>query len=199
VDRDELQIVFDYVDPGSYLTWALLDRDGQGEAGWIPLELRPLPHPLLDSDAPEWRAMTGALAEVAGAEDIPFSPPAFLPRTRKAHELGFMAREKGCFDPVHRALFLAHFEHGLDIGRVDVLVGIGVSQGLDRSEVHTVLGVDRFLAEVDGAREAARALAVRGVPTLVRGDRRLEGFQGTDRLREFLAAGGEIAAETHKG
>lgn len=112
--------------------------------------------------------------------------PSFLPRTRKAHELAFMAAEKGCFSEVHRALFRSHFVDGEDIGRVDALVRIGVAAGLDGGEVHTVLGVDRFLPAVDEARVICRTLGVRGVPTMILGNDRLEGFQGKSPLRAFL-------------
>lgn len=185
----ELQIAFDYVDPGSYLTWAILDRMGVGgeePVQWTPLELCPAPRPLLDPEEEGWRAMTAALLEFAESEGIPMESPSFLPRTRKAHELAFMAAEKGCFPEVHRALFRSHFLEGGDIGRVDTLVRVGVTAGMDRGEVHTVLGVDRFLPAVDAAREACRTLRVRGVPTMILGNDRLEGFQGEPPLRAFL-------------
>ncbi len=198
----KLQIVFDYIDPGSYLTWAIVERVGgrrsaeaaPAEGGntdgirWIPLELRPPGTPLQDPQEPDWRAMTEGLAEFAASEGIPFGFPEFLPRTRKAHELARMADEKGCFSRVHEALFDAHFNRAQDIGRIDLLVRLGEGAGMDPAEVRTVLGVDRFLPAIESAGREADTLGVRGVPTLIHGARRMEGFLGVQAVQDFLAA-----------
>lgn len=185
-----IRFTFDYVDPGSYLTHALLRRwraEGDPVPGleWIPLELRPFPEPPLDPEEGEWAAMTGAMEAAAKGVGIPFQSPAEVPRTRKAHETALHAEERGRHEAVHHALFLAHFRDGLDLGRVDVLVRLAEGAGLDGAEVRTVLGVDRFLPRVLEFRSQALDRGVRGVPTLERDRHRLEGFTGVERLRRF--------------
>jgi predicted DsbA family dithiol-disulfide isomerase len=190
VAHPRIRFTFDYVDPGSYLTHALLRRwrtEGEPvpEVEWIPLELRPLPEPPLDPEEAEWAAMTGAMEEAAEEMGIPFQSPTEVPRSRKAHEMALHAEERGCHGAVHHALFLAHFRDGLDLGRVDVLVRLAEAAGLDGAEVRTVLGVDRFLPRVLELRTQALDRGIRGVPTLERGEDRLEGFTGVERLRRF--------------
>jgi len=189
--KAQIRFTFDYVDPGSFLLHALLLRwREQGreipEVEWAPLELRPPPLPLLDTREPAWRAMTEALEQEAHRLSIPFRIPATAPRTRKAHELGLHALERGVHGLVHDLLFRAHFEEGLDLGRVDVLADLAVKAGLDRAEVRTVLGVDRFLPQVQEIRSRVLAEGIRGVPTLEWGGSRLEGFKGPEALRELL-------------
>ena len=46
--------------------------------------------------------------------------PPVQPRSRKALEAAEVAREQGLFDRMHSALFKTFFEHGLDIGEIDV-------------------------------------------------------------------------------
>jgi predicted DsbA family dithiol-disulfide isomerase len=189
-----IRFTFDYVDPGSFLLYALLLRwrdEGRAvpEVEWAPLELRPPPGPLLDPGDVAWGAMMEAMAEEARASGIPFRIPGAAPRTRKAHELGLHALEKGAHGRIHDALFRAHFQEGRDLGRVDVLVELAVDGGLDGAEVRTVLGVDRFLPRLQELRSQALAAGVRGVPTLEWGGTRLEGFTGPEDLRAFLEGG----------
>ena len=189
--RIEIQFTFDYIDPGSYLASKLLARwiDAVDEAvlvNWRPLELRmpptPPPHPA-DSG---WSEMTREIGDHARREKVPFLIPTRIPWTRKAHELAFHARQQGCFDPVHEALFEAHFTEVRDIGRIDVLVSIGAEHGLDRAEIRTVLGVDRFRSSVEAGRRAVLAGGIRGVPTLEVPHSKFEGFRSPGSLRAFL-------------
>lgn len=194
VAQPRIRFTFDYVDPGSYLSHALLRRwreagEAIPEVEWVPLELRPLPEPPLDPTDEGWSAMTEAMQSAAGELGIPLQAPGNLPRTRKAHEMALHAEESGRHAEVHHALFLAHFRDGLDLGRVDVLVALAEGLGLDGAEVRTVLGVDRFLPRVLEFRRRALEAGVRGVPTLELGAERLEGFTGVDRLRGFIDEG----------
>jgi predicted DsbA family dithiol-disulfide isomerase len=43
--------------------------------------------------------------------------PPVQPRSRLAHEAARWAREQGCFDDYHAAVFRSFFERGEDIGR----------------------------------------------------------------------------------
>jgi predicted DsbA family dithiol-disulfide isomerase len=191
MDPLRLHVIHDYVDPGSYLTFRLLE-DWAGtlpeppEVTWTPLELRTPSAGLLDPSDPGWGAMVRFMEEEARGAGIPFRLPHFVPLTRKAHELALHGREKGCFDLVHGAIFRAHFEEGRDIGRVDVLVELAAEAGLDGTEARTVLGVDRFLPAVEEARRSLLARQVRGVPTVEASDRVLEGFPDVAGFRRFL-------------
>ncbi len=182
------------MDPGSYLTHALLERwldpEERVRVEWIPLELRPPGRPLLDPDDPDWREMSRHLAEEARSLEIPFDPPSSIPRTRKAMELVLHAREQGAFEEIHSALFHARFVERRDLGRIDELVSIAEAEGLDPAECRTVLGVDRFKPDVEACREALFGEAVRGTPTLIEGASRLEGFHGADKVQIFLSDAG---------
>jgi predicted DsbA family dithiol-disulfide isomerase len=197
VNPPKLEIVFDYVDPGSYLVLGLLEAGMQGlglnpeEVRWRPLEFRTPEQAPLDPDDPTWRRLVEHHEEEARSLGFPFRIPALAPRTRKAHELGFHAREQGAFPAVHRALFRAHFQEGRDLGRVDVLVEVAREAGLEPAEVRTVLGVDRFRKAVEEERATLLESGVRGVPTLQLAPAatgpRIEGYHGAPALREAVA------------
>lgn len=186
VKAPELRFVFDYVDPASYLVSHFLDRALEAsestETGALPaviyhpLEIRVPPKPLLDPDDPAWREAGGRLADEAARAGITLELPHMIPWSRKAHELALHAREKGCFPEVHRSLFDARFVQGKDIGRIDVLVEIATKSGMDPTETKAVLDVDRQTGRLLEWRKEAERTGIAGVPTLLFGRDRVEGF-----------------------
>jgi len=199
-----VDIAFDYVDPGSWMILLRLDAGVPGleldpsAIRWRPLEFRPPEQAPLDAGDAGWKALHEGMRAEAEALGFPLRMAPRVPRTRKAHELGFHARERDRFDAVHRALFRAHFAEGLDLGRVDVLVGIAEEAGLDPAEARTVLGVDRFRDAVVEERVALLSAGVRGVPTVLptreEGEERevqearVEGYHGAQSFAEALGS-----------
>lgn len=185
---------YDYVEPASW--WMelqlreLLAGVGPGEEALElrPLEILPPPAPLLDPEDPLWLEHLGRVREEAAQAGRAIHLPSLIPWSRKAHELALHAREKGCFAPMHSAIFQGFVTDARDIGRVDVLVELAVGVGLDPSEVRAVLDVDRFAAQVEAGRLEAAAAGVRGVPTVMVGEARLEGFHSRASLEAFLAS-----------
>jgi predicted DsbA family dithiol-disulfide isomerase len=180
---------FDYVDPWSFIMEVRLreaERKADVDAVRTAFELAPPPAPLLRIDEPSWSDRWDTAQREGRRMGLELTPPGSVPWTRKAHELALHARTCRRFAHVHDALLRAYHLDGRDIGRVDVLVEIGVRAGLDRAETHTVLGVDRHLAEVRTLRDSAEREGVRGVPTLSLGERRIEGLADVDRILELL-------------
>lgn len=175
----------DYVDPASYLVHSIL-RGMEVEIEPRALELRPPPDPLIDPRDRQWRSYLAEMEDRADELGVPLRPPPLVPWTRKAHELALHAREKGCGAEMEGRIYDAYFAEGRDIGRVDVLVDVAVSVGLDATETKATLDVDRYEDRVGNARRDALATGVRGVPTLVLGDRTLEGFHPEEEIRTFL-------------
>jgi predicted DsbA family dithiol-disulfide isomerase len=183
------RLFYDYVDPGSFLMDLRVERVCR-RLGWaferIPFEVRPPPEAPVDPDEPAWRAYWRVTADELTAEGCRIVAPPRVPWTRKAHELGFHARECAVFEEVHRALFEAFHTAGQDIGRVDVLLGVAAAVGQEATGTRAVLGVDRHAQAVTEARERAVGEGVRGVPTLQGGRELLEGVRNDEEIRAFL-------------
>jgi predicted DsbA family dithiol-disulfide isomerase len=187
---DAPRFYFDYVDP---LSW-LMDREidaalGEGAVPLVrvPRELRPPPAPLLDPDGPPWRERWQAATDLADALGLPApTAPGLVPWTRKAHEFVAHAAEKGRAAAAHHAVFEAFFLRGEDIGRVDVLVGLGRTLGLDATETKVVLDVDRFAEQVATRARTADEAGVGEPPVLVLGAEALRGFHNRDAVLTFL-------------
>jgi predicted DsbA family dithiol-disulfide isomerase len=182
---------FDYVDPLSYLVELEL-RAAETALGArvtrVPMELREPPEPMMDPQSATWARRVEEAAGQAARMGVHLAPQRMVPWTRKAHELVLHARTHGLGPAAHDALFESVFLGGLDIGRVDVLVDLAVSLGLDATGTKAALDVDRYAEDVSGARAAALAGGIHGVPSLVAGDHRLEGFHNRDALGTFLHA-----------
>ena len=121
-DAPSLVFYFDYVDPGSYLTHRQLSHvlpEGI-EPIRHPFEICPVPHELLDGSDREWKAYDETVAGLAREAEIRMAHPAFIPWSRKAHELRLHAAEQGLESPMHEELFSAPVAHVDDLpeGRV---------------------------------------------------------------------------------
>ncbi|WP_347350630.1 DsbA family oxidoreductase [Intrasporangium sp.] len=105
----------------------------------------------------------------------------------RAHELVHLAAAHGLDGPVNEALLSAHFEHGEDIGSLEVLVRIGTAAGLDGSEVEQALADGRYRAAVQSDIRRAGSLGIQGVPFFVLDDKYgVSGAQPTEVFSETL-------------
>ena len=188
-----IRFFYDYVDPVSYLLELELQA-AEKTAGIlverIPFELRPPPEPMVDPTSSAWTHRLAQAAGLASDLDVHVGAPTFVPWTRKAHELALHAAEHTLEQETRQAIYEGVFVEGLDIGRVDVLVTLGVRLGLDANKTKAVLDVDRYSDDVTRARETALAAGITQVPCLVKGAQRLEGFHNRHALGTFLHASG---------
>ncbi len=185
-----LVVYSDYVCPFCYLATPALARLREQDGIDVearPFELRPAPAPLPDPRAPGLiAAWEGTVLPLAAAAGLEMRLPALRARTRKAHEAAAFARERQRFQPMHDALFRAVFLEGRDIGRIDVLVAIGVAAGLDRTELALALGLDSYADAVARDEQAAAAADIVAVPAFVAGGEVMEGLLPYEVLRDWL-------------
>jgi predicted DsbA family dithiol-disulfide isomerase len=194
-----IQIVVwsDYVCPFCYLEVPVLDqiRRELGEEvaiDWRAFELRPDPAPTLDPNAEYLhRVWNQSVYPMAKERGLSLSLPPVQPRSRKAHEAAEFAREGGLLDEMSRALFRAFFEEGRDLGDLEVLLDVGESVGLDRSDLREALEKDRYTQKVVEDEHLAQQVGITGVPALViTGGRHaylLSGAQPIETVREVIA------------
>jgi predicted DsbA family dithiol-disulfide isomerase len=170
VTTPALELYADYVCPFCWLQHHALTRIGRELD--VPLRMRalelwpaPVPLPNETDLRTEWESDVEPLARALG---IAARFPGTRTRTRKAHELTAFARDHGRERQVSDALFEARFVHDLDIGRIDVLVRIAESAGLDATGAKVALDIDQYTADVVADRTRAAVLGVTGIPALVR-------------------------------
>jgi len=155
-------------------------------------ELRPDPVPTLDPHGEYltrvWREVVYPMAERMG---MTLRLPPVQPRSRLAHAASFFAAAHGKLDALHEEIFRSFFQRGEDIGRIDLLVGLGAGIGLDGSALRRALETRQFEAEVVADEERAERLGVRAVPAyLTEGPRVVTGVLALGQLREFVKRSG---------
>jgi predicted DsbA family dithiol-disulfide isomerase len=67
----------------------------------------------------------------------------------------------------HRAMFKAYFEDLADIGKVETVVEVGKSVGLDQTALADALESGAYRERVDDGIRWARSVGVTGVPTMI--------------------------------
>jgi len=125
---------------------------------------------------------------LAAKMKMPLKRPPIQPRSRLAHEAAKWAENQGAFEEYNIAIFRAFFEHGKDIGNIEILKGLAANLKLDAKSLDLSLRNGDFTAMVLGDENEARNVGVRAVPAfVVNGFVRAAGVQTVERLREFLA------------
>ena len=162
----------DFVCPFCYLSEPALARvevefPGVVEVRWRAFELRPEPVPTLDPDGAYlhdiWARSVYPMARDRG---MTLRLPPVQPRSRLAHEAVVFARPFRRAADLRHALFRAFFEHGDDIGNVDVLANHAASLGLDEAALRVALAAGAHREEVLADEKLAEELGVSGVPAL---------------------------------
>ncbi len=189
-----VELYSDFACPFCYL--AEVGAEGLERAGisveYRAYELRPSPVPLASpaSDLAKrrgWDEMIGPLSVELGLSIV---MPAIGVRTRKAHEAAKYAKVEGVERAMRNALFAAYFAEGRDIGRIDVLVEIAESVGLDRTGMKVTLDIDQHTDAVIADEARALGLGLNGVPAYVVDEgmspRVVVGLQDYERLLSWM-------------
>jgi predicted DsbA family dithiol-disulfide isomerase len=88
------------------------------------------------------------------------------PNSLLSHRLIALTPETHKF-PMVDAIYAAYFEHGRDIGDIDVLADIAMETGFDRSDIRAKLSTDLGEAEVFEDVSFARQAGISGVPFFI--------------------------------
>lgn len=116
-----------------------------------------------------------------------YAPPSLVPNSRRALELGELARARGRFAELHPRLFSAYWSEGRDIGDPETLLALGADAGLDPAEVRAVIEEGRYAGEIRAATGIAVQLGIDGVPAwLIEGRRLVPGAQPLDVFERVM-------------
>ena len=185
-------LLIDVVDPLSFLAHLQVrsvEQTTGSHVQRVPVELRPPPAELIGADHPFWLQRWEQAETLAGGLNLSLRKPCLVPWSRKAHELLCHARASGLgeADKLLDLIFQAFLLKGKDVGRVDILVGLGQSVGLELSETKAVLDIDRYEAEVSDALEYTRSQKAEVPPVLIKGHKHLRDFHNDQAIGTFLA------------
>jgi predicted DsbA family dithiol-disulfide isomerase len=101
------------------------------------------------------------MAEAAG---LPYRPGPVVSNSMLSLQLAEFARDAGDLERLHPLMFRAYWEHGRDIGNLEVLKEVAGEAGLDVDGATAALRERRYEARIRGSTEAAVNVGVDGVP-----------------------------------
>lgn len=120
------------------------------------------------------------------AEGLPYGERTMTWNSRLAQELGAWGDTQPGGDRLHDLLYRAYFVDNLNIGDIDILVGIAEQAGLDGGAAREVLVNRTFSDHVDNDWRRAQQLGITGVPSFVSRDLCVVGCQPYEVLMRFV-------------
>lgn len=144
-----------------------LEREYPVQIEWTPWELHP-------DTPPEGRTRTprpgaSVVKEAARAAGLTLRSPEVIANSRLALEAAEFVKQQAPnrFDVFHRALFVAYFEDGRNIGLPDVLLDIARACEVDADALGEALRERAYQEQVDEEIAWAHASGIGSTPTYV--------------------------------
>lgn len=185
----QVDYYYDYVSPYSYLADTQL-AGIEAELVYRPVLLGALMQSVGNAPpaqlAPRGRYMFRDVQRWADHYDVPYQMnPGFPVNTIKALRVALVAQEDGCLDAVHKPLFNAIWQDGLDVNDDAVLQEIVEGAGMSAEDVAARITSDEIKGKLRANTEEAVARGAFGAPTFFVGN---EMYFGNDRLHFLRAA-----------
>jgi predicted DsbA family dithiol-disulfide isomerase len=171
----------------------------QLEVEWHSFELDPKAETLPDANPAqhladkygrslEWaEEMQANVTETAAAVGLTFHlDKSVIANSFDAHRLIQFAKTEGLGDEIEEQLFLAYFTYSKNISDHQTLIDIGLSIGLDKLALETMLSGTDFTDEVRYDEQTAQNIGVKGVPFFVFNQKLA--VSGAQTPETFLAA-----------
>ena len=99
------------------------------------------------------------------------------PNSRLSFEASEFAKDKGLFEPFHKACYKAFWEDGANLGQLSVLQQLGEQVGLDAQEMKERLDTGHYTAQAQAQYEEALSVGVNGIPSFIIGQYFFSGAQ----------------------
>jgi predicted DsbA family dithiol-disulfide isomerase len=190
--KPKLLIFSDYVCPFCYLALEVVERLSQDysiEIVWKNYEIHPATSPSgsrMLNEGEEARAESRLLCELNPELGPRIHLPPIIANTHLAHEAAEFAHEQGKFPEMHKRLFQAYFEQGLNISELPVLLRLGREVGLYPAALEQAICEHRYHNRIERTLQEKMWYGVYGTPTFVLGRYKIAGPQRYEVFQELM-------------
>jgi predicted DsbA family dithiol-disulfide isomerase len=199
-ERVQLEVFSDYICPWCYLGSARVARLLED---W-DIDVRIVHYPLHLETPEEGQSlerlfagrnvdveqMQTRMAETMRAEGLEYGDRTMTYNSHRAQQLASWAVGQDGGDAIHAALFSAYFVENINLAKVDYLVDIATSIGLDGDRAREIIRSRRYREAVSADWSRSRELGVTGVPTYRIGSREAVGAQPYEVLSGMVEEAG---------
>ena len=112
--------------------------------------------------------------------------PPVTPNTLYALEATEHANQRGLFYPFHLGLYKAYWEHGKDIGSLEVIRDVAVECGLDWPELEERLESSFYQDTAMSQFREAMELGIQGIPAFLIGEYLFTGARPYDTFKTVM-------------
>ena len=106
------------------------------------------------------------------------------PNSRLSFGASEFAKDKGLFEPFHKACYRAFWEDGANLGELSVLQQLGEQVGLDAQEMKERLDIGHYTAQAQTQYEEAISIGVNGIPSFIIGRYFFSGAQPYELFKQ---------------
>lgn len=187
----KITIFYDYICPFCYIgTKRILSiaKEMNLELEWKGIEI----HPEYSREGkkrkstPRLKHITQTLYDIAKEDNTEIKLPGFVTNSRLCLEAAELAKSKGKFLEFHQSAYDAYMKKRENIGKIDVLMDIAKTSGINPGELEHSLKNREMKSVIDENAKLADKKMVLGVPTIYFGDFRVHGVQSPDAYREII-------------
>ena len=183
--RMKIDVISDTVCPWCFIGKRRLERalrerpEINSEVVWHPFQLNP-EMPIGGIDRPTYLRLKfggsvnaqdvyGNIMNAGASEDLDFNFNAItrMPNSLLSHRLIYFCKDTPHQDTISENLFRSYFFYGLDIGEIDILVGISEESGLNTTDVERYLHSDKDSSEILKQDKSSRDMGISGVPCFI--------------------------------
>ncbi len=184
-------VYYDYICPFCYLgTKRILDlaKEFNLTVDWKGIEIHPEfpPEGKKRTRTLKSKSFAETIREMAKEDGIEIKLPGFSTNSRLSLEASEFAKVKSRFLEFHVSVYEAYFLEGLNIGDIEVILDIGESAGLDKSDLSECLDKRTMFDNIRDNKKEAEDNHVLGVPTFMFGSFPVHGNQSIQTMRHLI-------------
>jgi predicted DsbA family dithiol-disulfide isomerase len=187
----KVTVFYDYICPFCYITSTnieALSEEFDLDIDWKGIEIHPEYQSGGVKSSKTLRSLKASeiIKQTAGESGIPIILPGFRTNSRLSLEASEFAKTRNLFKAMHKALYNAYFQDKKNIGRLNIILELGETAGIDRILLEECLIGRSMFEQIEVNKKEAAEYGVLGVPTVILGNFPIHGNQTIDTLRHII-------------